>query len=348
VLRGPDVGGLPDTIDSVRKAAAAVFSKAADAEALESARVEFLARKGRVRELMNLLAGLPAAERPEAGKLVNDLKDEITALFEARNAAIEAGQKPRAAETSFDVTLPGLVPRIGRIHPLSRAMREIVEVFSRMGFTAAYGPEVETVRNNFECLNMPLDHPSRDSFDTFFVKDRSDIVLRSHTSPVQVRAMLAAKPPLRIVVPGRTYRPDTVDATHSFMFSQVEGLVVDTHVTMADLKYCLDTFAKAYFGREARTRFRPHFFPFTEPSAEMDVSCTFCGGQGCRICKKGWLEVLGCGMVHPNVFRAVGYDPEKYTGFAFGMGVERFCMLKHDINDMRLLFENDVRFLEQF
>jgi len=331
----------------MRRAARDAFASAADPKALEVLRVEYLGRKGRIRDLMSTLGTLSLAERPEAGSLINSLKDEITGLHDERSAALASTAGPAAAP-AFDVTLPGARPRIGRIHPLSRAMREIVEVFARMGFTAVYGPEVETVRNNFEALNMPLDHPSRDSFDTFFVKDRDDILLRSHTSPVQVRAMEAASPPLRIVVPGRTYRPDTVDATHSFMFSQVEGLVVDEHITMADLWYCLDTFAKAYFGREVRTRFRPHYFPFTEPSAEMDVTCTFCKGAGCRICKNGWIEVLGCGMVHPNVFRAVGYDPEKYTGFAFGMGVERFCMNKHDVTDMRLFFENDVRFLDQF
>ena len=342
------MGALRETIESIRKAAAGAFASATDAAGLESARAVYLGRKGRIRDLMNLLPQLPPEERPESGKLINELKQEVTRLFDERTAALAGQTKPRAAGEAFDVTLPGIQPRLGRIHPLTRAMREIVEVFSRIGFTAVYGPEAESVRNNFECLNMPLDHPSRDAFDTFFLKDRTDVVLRSHTSPVQIRAMEAARPPLRLVVPGRTYRPDTVDATHSFMFSQVEGLVVDARITMADLKYCLDQFAKGYFGSQVRTRFRPHYFPFTEPSAEMDVSCIFCGGQGCRICKKGWIEILGCGMVHPNVFRAVGYDPEKYTGFAFGMGVERICMLKHGVTDMRLFFENDLRFLEQF
>lgn len=341
------MGALRENIDELRKAALETFAAAADAASVEAARVEYLGRKGRVRDLMNLLGTLPAEERPEAGKLINTLKDELTGILDAKLASLGSAAKPGARSESFDVTLPGTPLRRGRVHPLVQAQREIVEVFARLGFTAVYGPEVETVRNNFEALNMPLDHPSRDSFDTFFVKDRTDILLRSHTSPVQVRAMEATRPPLRIVVPGRTYRPDTVDATHSFMFSQVEGLVVDTHITMADLKYCLDQFAKGYFGSQVRTRFRPHFFPFTEPSAEMDVSCIFCGGRGCRTCKKGWIEILGCGMVNPNVFRAVGYDPEKYTGFAFGMGCERVCMLKHGVTDMRLFFENDIRFLDQ-
>lgn len=341
------MSGLKDAIESVRKAAAEAFASATSPEALESARTEYLGRKGQVRELMTKLGTLAAEERPIAGKLINDLKEDITRFFEESAATVAHGRKAQKAPI-LDVTLPGTKPRMGRVHPLTWAMQEIVEIFGRMGFTAAYGPEVETVHNNYECLNMPLDHPSRDAFDTFFIKDRADILLRSHTSPVQVRSMMAAQPPLRIVVPGRTYRPDTIDATHGAMFSQVEGLVVDTDIAMADLKFCLDSFAKAYFGGAVRTRFRPHFFPFTEPSAEMDVSCIFCGAEGCRICKGGWIEVLGCGMVHPNVFRAVGYDPEKYTGFAFGMGVERLCMLKQCVNDLRLFFENDIRFLSQF
>ena len=253
-------------------------------KALERAKNAWLGRKGRIRDLMSGMGGLPAGERPEFGRLVNELKDKLTSLIEEKAATLGAGRPVRKGPL-VDVTLPGARPRLGRIHPLARATNEIVDIFARMGFTAAYGPEVETVHNNYECLNMPMDHPSRDAFDTFFIKDRSDILLRSHTSPVQVRAMLAQKPPLRIVVPGRTYRPDTVDATHSFMFSQVEGLVVDKNISMADLKYCLNEFARAYYGGAVRTRFRPHYFPFTEPSAEMDVSCPFCWSKGCRICK---------------------------------------------------------------
>lgn len=339
---------MQSAVESVRKAAAADFASAADADALEAARIKYLGRKGQIRDLMQTLGSLDAQERPAAGKLINDLKNEIAALHEKGVAQLATATEKPAASVPLDVTLPGKKLRIGKVHPLTRATREIVEIFGRIGFTAVYGPEVETVHNNFECLNMPLDHPSRDAFDTFFLKGRGDLVLRSHTSPVQVRAMLASQPPLRVVAPGRTYRPDTVDATHSFMFSQVEGLMVDTDVSMADLKFCLDAFAKAYFGTDVKTRFRPHFFPFTEPSAEMDVSCIFCGGEGCRICGSGWIEVLGCGMVHPNVFRSVDYDPERYTGFAFGMGIERLCMLKHQITDLRLFFENDIRFLDQF
>ncbi|MHC4712460.1 MAG: phenylalanine--tRNA ligase subunit alpha [Planctomycetota bacterium] len=340
---------LEGAVESIRKEAGEALSAASDASGLEAVRVRYLGRKGRVRELMQMLASLPAEERPRAGQIINTLKNELTRLHDRRKSELGKGSKGGGGlGEAFDVTLPGQRPRIGKIHPLTRAMREIVDIFARMGFSAVYGPEIETVHHNYECLNMPRDHPSRDAFDTFFIKGRPDLVLRSHTSPVQIRAMLATEPPLRIVVPGRTYRPDTVDATHSFMFSQVEGLMVDTDVSMADLKFCLDSFAKAYFGPTVSTRFRPHYFPFTEPSAEMDVSCIFCDGKGCRICGAGWIEVLGCGMVHPNVFRAVDYDPERYTGFAFGMGVERLCMLKHQVTDLRLFFENDVRFLDQF
>jgi len=342
------VGEIKETVGSIRKAAVDEFSKADAAEAIEALRVKYLGRKGLIRDLMQRLGSLPPGERPEAGRLINALKDEITSLHEKALRALEEAAGPRRVREEIDVTLPGRPVRMGKPHPLTRACDEIVEIFGRMGFTAVYGPEIETVHNNFEALNMPLDHPSRDAFDTFFIKDRPDLVLRSHTSPVQVRAMRSARPPLRIVVPGRTYRPDTVDATHSFMFSQVEGLAVDRDISMADLKFCLNEFASAYFGEGVKTRFRPHYFPFTEPSAEMDVSCIFCGGEGCRVCGGGWIEVLGCGMVHPNVFRAVDYDPEEYTGFAFGMGVERLCMLKHQIHDLRLFFENDVRFLDQF
>jgi len=343
------VGDLKATVDAVRKEAEAAYASAADADALESLRIKYIGRKGLIRDLMKGLGALSSEERPAAGQAINALKDDLSRFHDEAAERIEAlsGGSGEAAP-AVDVTLPGEPLRMGRVHPLTKAAREIVDIFARMGFSAAYGPEVETVHNNFECLNMPMDHPSRDAFDTFFIKDRPDLVMRSHTSPVQVRAMLAQKPPLRIVVPGRTYRPDTVDATHSFMFSQVEGLMVDRDVSMADLKFCLNEFARVYFGSDIKTRFRPHYFPFTEPSAEMDVSCIFCGGEGCRICGSGWIEVLGCGMVNPNVFRSVNYDCEEYTGFAFGMGVERLCMLKHQINDLRLFFENDIRFLDQF
>ena len=340
---------IETTVEKLRQRAREEILSASDQDALEEARVAYLGRRGKIRELLGNISELPENERPKAGQLLNELKNELAHLHEKRAAELREGAGEAAGEAALDVTLPGRPAHLGKRHPVTRTINEITDIFARMGFCAVYGPEVETVHNNFECLNMPLDHPSRDAFDTFFIRGRPDLVLRSHTSPVQIRAMQRQEPPLRVVVPGRTYRPDTVDATHSFMFNQVEGLAVDEDISMADLKYCLDRFAKAYYGGRAETRFRPHYFPFTEPSAEMDVSCIFCDGRGCRVCGgTGWVEVLGCGMVHPNVFRSVGYDPEKYTGFAFGMGVERLCMLKHQIEDMRLFYENDVRFLSQF
>ena len=245
--------------------------------------------------------------------------------------------------------MPGIAQELGRIHPLTRITDEICAIFTRMGFSIVEGPEVETEFNNFTGLNIPLDHPSRDAFDTFYLKDYPRMLLRSHTSPVQIRAMKSRKPPLAIVVPGRVYRPDAVDASHSFMFNQIEGFMVDTDIKFSDLKGVLETFAKGIFGNEIKMRFRPHFFPFTEPSAEVDISCIICKGKGCSVCgRKGWLEILGSGMIHPNVFKQVGIDPKIYTVFAFGMGVERIAMLKYGINDIRLFFENDLRFLRQF
>jgi phenylalanyl-tRNA synthetase alpha chain len=243
--------------------------------------------------------------------------------------------------------LPGFKPILGTKHPLTKTVDDVISTFLGMGFKVVEGPEIETEFYNFEALNIALDHPSRDAFDTFYIRDR--YLLRSHTSPMQVRFMETEKPPFKIIVPGKVYRPDAVDASHSFMFHQVEGLVVGEDVTFADLKGTLSMFIRSYFGSGAKVRFRPHHFPFTEPSAEVDVSCFICGGKGCSVCgRKGWLEILGCGMVHPNVFKAVKYAPGKYTGFAFGMGIDRIAMLKYGITDMRLLFENDMRFLEQF
>jgi phenylalanyl-tRNA synthetase alpha chain len=245
--------------------------------------------------------------------------------------------------------MPGICQDLGRLHPITRTIDEVCGIFTRMGFSVVEGPEIETEFNNFTGLNIPLDHPSRDAFDTFYLKDYSKLLLRSHTSPVQIRAMKSCKPPLAVVVPGRVYRPDAVDASHSFMFHQIEGFMVDKDIKFSDLKGSLGIFAKAVFGEDIKMRFRPHFFPFTEPSAEVDISCIICKGKGCSVCgRKGWLEVLGSGMIHPNVFRHVGIDPKIYTGFAFGMGVERIAMLKYGINDIRLFAENDLRFLRQF
>ena len=322
-----------------RERIAAVDSPAA----LEKLRVEFLGRKGKLSEIMKGLADLAPAERPGVGKRANELKQWLEAAVRERAEALQAAP----ARSTFDPTLPGIPLRLGRRHLILQTIEEMVEIFQRLGFDVAYGPEVEDSWHNFEALNIPADHPAADPNNSFFIDDTT--ILRTQTSPVQVRVMETQKPPIRVVVPGRTYRPDTVDAAHSFMFHQLEGLMVDESVTFGHLKAVLHLFVQEYFSPQTRMRLRPHFFPFTEPSAELDIACSICGGKGCATCgQKGWLEVMGCGMVDPNVFKAVGIDPEKYTGFAFGFGIERPAMLKHGIHDMRLLFENDVRFLAQF
>lgn len=335
----------------------AEISQANTKDDIEQLRIKYLGRKGILRDLLGQIAGLSIEEKPKAGVLINDFKNEITKALGSRfkeAAVADAAQKSTAA---FDVTMPGIVPAIGHKHPLTQVTEEICRIFIRMGFEIAQGPEIETEYHNFEALNISKDHPSRDTFDTFFLnlkpqrKNNCDYswLLRSQTSTVQIRVMEKRKPPLKIIAPGRVFRPDATDASHSFMFHQIEGLLVDKKVTFAELKGALALFAKAMFGKNTKTRFRPHFFPFTEPSAEVDISCIICSGKGCRVCsQKGWLEVLGAGMVNPAVFEAVGYDPEKYTGFAFGMGVERLAMLKYGITDIRMFYENDMRFLKQF
>jgi len=315
---------------------------------IEAVRVGFLGRKGRVAELFSQLSALPDADKPLAGKLVNELKNRLhdqLALADARVSDQEAGR--RTESSHLDITLPGIRQRRGTCHPLSIVIEEICALFVEMGFKVVEGPEIETEYYNFEALNIPLEHPSRESFDTFYVQGVH--LLRSHTSPVQVRVLEKEKPPIQIVVPGRVYRPDATDASHSFMFHQIEGLLIDEGISFAHLKSVLSVFAKKLFGSQTSIRFRPHFFPFTEPSAEVDVSCIICRGKGCRVCKQsGWLEVLGSGMVHPQVLAAGNIDPEKYSGFAFGMGVERIAMLKYGVDDIRLFFENDTRFIRQF
>jgi phenylalanyl-tRNA synthetase alpha chain len=293
------------------------------------------------------LKDLPAGERPAAGQAVNGLKHELSALLDARGLALrEREEQSEFLRGTIDVTLPGTPLALGASHPLSMVMRRIVEIFTGLGFVVEEGPEVETDRYNFGALNFPPDHPARDMQATLYVAD--DLLLRTHTSPVQVRVMERRKPPLRCLMPGRVYRCDS-DVSHSPMFHQVEGLAVGEGVHFGELKGLLGFFVRRMFGTGAKLRFRPSFFPFTEPSAEIDISCVICAGGGCRVCKgSGWLEILGAGMVHPAVFEAVGYDPERYSGYAFGMGVERIAMLRYGIDDIRLFFENDVRFLEQF
>ncbi|MFH1868073.1 MAG: phenylalanine--tRNA ligase subunit alpha, partial [Candidatus Omnitrophota bacterium] len=314
-------------------------------EELNELKIKYLGRKGLVADLFKEIKGLAPEQRPAFGEGINKLKEILDIEFKQRGEEIQFSQG--VLEDTLDITMPGEKSGIGNLHPITKTINDLCGVFSHMGFAVVEGPEIETEHNNFEALNIPADHPSREAFDTFYIKD--DWLLRSHTSPVQVRYMQTHSPPLSIVVPGKVYRPDAVDASHSFMFHQIEGLMIGDNITFANLKWALFEFVRQYFGPGSKVRFRPHFFPFTEPSAEVDVSCMICGGEGCRVCsQKGWLEILGAGMVDPNVFKAVGYDPEKVTGFAFGMGVERIAMLKYGVNDIRLFFDNDIRFLKQF
>jgi len=335
-------------VDAILGQARGATAAARSAAELEQVRVRFLGRQGELTQLLRSLGALPPAERPLVGAAANEAKRDLEALLDARlEAARDAERASERRGQRLDLTLPGRRPARGTLHPLTRVHDEIVTIFAGLGFSVAEGPDVETDYYNFEALNIPADHPARDMQDTFYLP--GGLLLRTHTSPVQVRTMLAQTPPVRIVVPGRVHRRDVPDASHLPVFHQVEGLAVDRHVTMADLKGTLELFAREMFGPRSRIRFRPSFFPFTEPSAEVDVVCFLCGGEGCRVCKQsGWLEILGSGMVHPQVLRNVGYDPEEVTGWAFGMGIERIAMLKFGIDDIRLFYENDLRFLRQF
>lgn len=322
---------------------------AADQAAIEDVRRTYLGRKGVIAQAMAAIAALPADERPALGQAANRAKTAIEEAVATRRRELVAAERARRLEQeTIDLSLPGVVPAVGHRHPLTIVMEEIEDVFRGMGFTVAHGPDVEQDYYNFEALNIPKDHPARDMQDSFYISD--EVLLRTHTSPVQIRYMQAQAPrlPVRIIAPGRVFRRDD-DATHSPVFHQVEGLLVDEGVTMAQLKGTLLEFARRIFGTQTEIRLRPSFFPFTEPSAEVDISCTVCGGLGCRTCSHtGWLEILGAGMVHPHVLRNGGYDPEQVSGFAFGMGVERIAMLLYGIDDLRLFFRNDLRFLRQF
>ena len=324
------------------------LQQAASVSDVDEIRVKLLGKKGKLTEILRGMGKLSPEERKTTGQMANSVRSEIEGLLERRFADMKAAAKEAKFKLEkIDVTEPGKEVTLGVKHPLTITIEEISKVFMSMGFSIAEGPEVETVFNNFDALNAGPDHPSRDMSDTFYITE--DILLRTQTSPVQVRTLMKTKPPIKVISPGRCFRCDTPDATHSPMFHQIEGLVVDEGITMADLKGTLDSFAKQLFVTETRTKFRPHHFPFTEPSAEMDVSCFKCGGKGCRVCKgSGWIEVLGCGMVHPHVLKVGGLDTEKYTGFAFGMGVERAAMLKYGVDDIRLFYENDMRFINQF
>ena len=339
---------MKEKLEALKQKALAELAGAKDNASLEQMRVAYLGKKSELAAVLKGMAALSAEERPIIGKLGNDVRTAIEEAFEKAKAKVnELELEHKLQAEKLDVTLPAEKIDIGELHPLSKVQARLEEIFLGMGFTIAEGPEVETDYYNFTALNTPEFHPARDVQDTFYITDK--VLLRSQTSTVQVHAMENQKPPIRVISPGRVYRSDAVDATHSPMFHQCEGLVIDKGITMADLKGTLDTFAKAMFGDKTELRFRPHHFPFTEPSCEVDVSCFVCGGKGCNVCKgEGWIEILGAGMVHPNVLRMSGIDPDVYSGFAFGMGIERIVMTKYGINDMRLLFENDVRFLSQF
>ena len=339
---------MKEALQNIRQSADALIAQAADAAAVDELRVRFLGKKGELTAILKQMGRLSAEERPVVGALANEVREAITADIARRTKELEsAALAARLAAEEIDVTLPGEAPAQGKRHPFEQVLGELKEIFLGMGFDIVSGPEVELDHYNFEMLNMPKSHPARDTQDTFYFTE--NVLLRTQTSPMQIRTMEKQKPPIRIICPGRVYRSDAVDATHSPIFHQCEGLVVDKGVTFSDLKGTLELFIKKLYGEETRVRFRPHHFPYTEPSAEMDMSCFKCGGKGCSMCKgEGWIEILGCGMVHPQVLENCGIDPEVYSGFAFGVGLERIAMMRYGIDDMRLLYENDLRFLKQF
>ncbi len=335
---------LKQILDSAKEQIARITSL----EEAEKIRIDFLGKKGSLTEVLKSMGKLSNEERPLMGKLANEIRAEIEENLEKSFTALKDTVKAAKLKTEkIDVTIPGTKRELGAKHPIPLTIDQISRIFMNMGYSVVEGPEVDLVFNNFDALNAAPNHPSRDLTDTFYIDEKT--LLRTQTSPVQVRTLMSQEPPLKVIAPGRCFRRDELDATHSPMFHQIEGLVVGEGITMADLKGTLDTFAKELFGPTVKTKFRPHFFPFTEPSAEVDVTCFKCGGEGCRVCKgSGWIEILGCGMVHPNVLKVGGIDTEKYSGFAFGMGVERIAMLKYEIDDIRLMYENDMRFVSQF
>ena len=339
---------MQEKLLAIKEAAFNEIATAENSGALEEIRVKYLGKKGELTTILRGMGSLSPEERPVVGKLVNEAKGEVEAKLEEVGTAIKTKEKnAKLASEVIDISLPGKKQVIGKRHPLDLTLERMKEIFISMGFSIEDGPEVELDHYNFEALNIPKDHPARSEQDTFYIND--NIVLRTQTSPIQIRTMDNQEPPIKMISPGKVYRSDAVDATHSPMFHQIEGLVVGKDVTMAQLKGTLDMFVKKLFGENTKTKFRPHNFPFTEPSAEVDVTCFKCQGAGCPMCKQeGWIEILGAGMVHPNVLRNCGIDPEVYSGFAFGMGVDRITMLKYEIDDIRLLFENDMRFLDQF
>ncbi len=339
---------MKEKIEAIRQAAANALGSASTQEELEALRVKYLGKKGELTGLLKQLGSVAPEERPKIGQIVNKAKQDLEEAIANHRAIISrAAAEKKLALEAIDITMPAKQKKVGVLHPLNRVLEQMIDIFKSMGFDVVDGPEVETDHYNFECLNVPEDHPARDMQDTFYLADK--LLLRTQTSAAQIRTMETRKPPIRVICPGRVFRADEVDATHSPVFHQIEGLVVDKGITMCDLKGVLEQFAKEIYGEDTKVRFRPSFFPFTEPSVEVDVTCSECGGKGCRVCKgDGWIEILGAGMVHPNVLRSCGIDPDEYSGFAFGIGLDRLTTTKYKISDIRLLFENDKRFLEQF
>ena len=339
---------MKEKLEQIRVSAKEAIENAAALADVEEARVRFLGKKGELTAILKQMGGLSAEERPIIGQMANEVRRDIEEIVaSAMKKMKENAREAKLAAEKIDITLPAKELNIGGLHPLNKVMNDMIDIFRSMGFDVVDGPEVETDYYNFEALNVPADHPARDMQDTFYLGE--NLLLRTQTSAAQIRTMENRKPPIRVVCPGRVFRADEVDATHSPVFHQMEGLVVDKGITMCDLKGTLETFAAEIYGPDTKVKFRPSFFPFTEPRVEVDVSCSECGGKGCRVCKgSGWIEILGAGMVHPNVLRACGIDPEEYSGFAFGIGLDRLTTTRYKISDIRLLFENDVRFLEQF
>lgn len=339
---------MKEKLEEIRKSALEELKKAKDKAEIENMRVKYLGKKGELTQILRGMGKLTAEERPVIGKLANEVRESLEKFITEAGDKIKSVEKENKLKSEIiDISMPGKKKNIGHRHPTDLTLKAIEDIFMNMGFVVEEGPEVEYDKYNFEMLNIPKNHPARGEQDTFYIND--NVVLRTQTSPVQIRTMLNQKPPIKMISPGKVYRSDAVDATHSPIFYQVEGLVVDKGITFADLKGTLEMYTKKMYGDNVKTKFRPHHFPFTEPSAEMDVSCFACGGKGCRVCKgEGWIELLGCGMVHPDVLRNCGIDPEVYSGFAFGFGLDRMVMLKYGIDDIRQLYESDMRFLNQF
>ena len=339
---------MKQQLEQIKTAALDAIANAQNSADCENVRVKYLGKKGELTAILKMMGGLSPEERPIMGQLVNTAKAEVDAALSTKVQEMQAqAEELKLKEETIDITMPAKTAKTGKLHPLNTVLNDMIDIFQSMGFDVVDGPEVETDHYNFECLNVPADHPARDMQDTFYLAE--NILLRTQTSAAQVRTMETRKPPIRVICPGRVFRADEVDATHSPVFHQIEGLVVDKGVTMCDLKGVLEQFAHEIYGPETKVKFRPSFFPFTEPSVEVDVSCSECGGKGCRVCKgAGWIEILGAGMVHPNVLRSCGIDPEEYSGFAFGIGLDRLTTTRYKISDIRLLFENDKRFLDQF